>query len=104
MHLHLHPGKRGTGEALIIDPVLEKTEHYIRLLDELGLKLVKALDTHLHADHVTALGALRDRLGCVTVMGRQSAVDMVSMRLDDGDAIEFGDISLRAIHTPGHTD
>ncbi|HEC90952.1 MAG TPA: MBL fold metallo-hydrolase [Alphaproteobacteria bacterium] len=97
-------GNEETGEALIIDPVLEKTERYIQLLDELGLKLVKALDTHLHADHVTALGALRDRLGCITVMGRQSAVDMVSMRLDDGDVIELGDISLRALHTPGHTD
>ncbi len=97
-------GNQGTGEALIIDPVLEKAERYIQLLDELGLKLVKALDTHLHADHITALGVLRDRLGCVTVMGRQSAVDMVSMRLDDGEAIEFGDIPLRAIHTPGHTD
>jgi glyoxylase-like metal-dependent hydrolase (beta-lactamase superfamily II)/rhodanese-related sulfurtransferase len=97
-------GNEETAEALIIDPVLEKTERYVQLLDELGLKLVKALDTHLHADHVTALGALRDRLGCITVMGRQSAVDLVSMRLDDGDAIEFGDISLRALHTPGHTD
>ncbi len=97
-------GNEGTGEALIIDPVLEKLERYIQLLDELGLKLVKALDTHLHADHITALGALRDRLGCITVMGRESAVDMVSMRLDDGDTIEFGDIPLRAIHTPGHTD
>ncbi len=97
-------GNEEKGEALIIDPVLEKTGHYVQLLDELGLKLVKALDTHLHADHITALGALRDRLGCITVMGRQSAVDQVAMRLDDGDAIEFGDIPLRAIHTPGHTD
>ncbi len=97
-------GNEETREALIIDPVLEKTERYIQLLDELGLKLVKALDTHLHADHITALGALRDRLGCITVMGRQSAVDQVSIRLDDGDAIELGDISLRALHTPGHTD
>ncbi len=97
-------GNEGTGEALIIDPVLEKTERYIQLLDELGLKLLKAIDTHLHADHITALGALRDRLGCITVMGGQSAVDMVSMRLDDGDVIEFGNIPLRALHTPGHTD
>ena len=92
------------GEALIIDPVLEKVDRYIQLLDELDLKLAKALDTHVHADHVTGLGALRDRTRCVTVMGRESRVDVVSMRVEDGDRIEVAGIVLEAIHTPGHTD
>ena len=95
---------RHGGEALIIDPVLERVEHYQRLLRELDLKLVKAIDTHVHADHITALGALRDHTKCVTVMGRESKVDVVSMRVTDGDAITIEGLELRAIHTPGHTD
>jgi glyoxylase-like metal-dependent hydrolase (beta-lactamase superfamily II)/rhodanese-related sulfurtransferase len=92
------------GEALIIDPVLEKVDRYIQLLEELDLSLVKAVDTHVHADHITGLGALRDRTRCVTVMGRQSSVDVVSMRVDDGDTIDIETISLQVMHTPGHTD
>ena len=91
-------------EALIIDPVLEKTNHYLKLLEELNLKLVKAIDTHLHADHLTALGALRDETSCVTVMGKQSSVNVVSMRVDDGDKIEIDGVSLDVMYTPGHTD
>jgi sulfur dioxygenase len=92
------------GEALIIDPVLEKVERYLTLLDELDLKLVKAIDTHVHADHITGLGALRDRTRCATVMGRESKTDVVSIRVSDGDAIEIEGVSLRALYTPGHTD
>src|SRR5215207_5226681 len=80
---YLLASRRG-GEALIIDPVLEKVDRYLQLLRELDLKLVKAVDTHLHADHITGLGALRDRTHCITVMGEQSGVDVLS--------------------TPGHTD
>jgi glyoxylase-like metal-dependent hydrolase (beta-lactamase superfamily II) len=76
--------RRG-GEALIIDPVLEKVDRYLRLMEELDLNLVKAVDTHLHADHITGLGALRDRTQCITVMGEQSKVDVVSIRVADGD-------------------
>jgi len=97
-------GSRPGGEALIIDPVLEKTGHYLRLLEELDLTLVKAIDTHVHADHITALGALRDTTHCVTVMGRKSSVDLVSMRVDDGDRIEIENIALNVLYTPGHTD
>ena len=97
-------GSRPGGEALIIDSVLEKADHYLRLLDELDLTLIKAIDTHVHADHITALGVLRDKTHCVTVMGRMSQVDMVSMRVDEGDTIEIENISLDVIHTPGHTD
>jgi glyoxylase-like metal-dependent hydrolase (beta-lactamase superfamily II)/rhodanese-related sulfurtransferase len=95
-----HPG----GEALMIDPVLEKVDRYIQLLEELNLKLVKAIDTHVHADHITGLGALRDRTKCITVMGRESQVDVVSMRVSDGDPIDIEGISLKALYTPGHTD
>lgn len=97
-------GSRHGGEALIIDPVLEKTDRYIQLLKELDLKLVKAADTHLHADHMTALGALRDREQCITVMGEQSHVDVVSQRVSDGDTIEIEGICMRVMYTPGHTD
>jgi len=64
--------RRG-GEALIIDPVLEKVERYLQLLQELDVRLVKAVDTHLHADHITGLGALRDRTHCITVMTNRRA-------------------------------
>src|SRR3954451_5712408 len=80
---------RKGAEALIIDPVLEKVDRYIQLLNELDLRLVKAVDTHLHADHVTGLGALRDRTRCVTVMGENTKADVVSMRLTDGDTLEI---------------
>jgi sulfur dioxygenase len=92
------------GEALMIDPVLDHVERYLQLLDELDLKLAKAIDTHVHADHISAIGALRDKTSCITMMGRQSSVDVVSMRIDDGDRIEIEGIALDAIYTPGHTD
>ena len=95
---------RHGGEAMIIDPVLEKVDRYLQLMRELDLKLVKAVDTHLHADHITGLGALRDRTQCITVMGEQSQVDVVSMRLADGDKLTIEGIKLDVIYTPGHTD
>jgi sulfur dioxygenase len=100
---YLLASRRG-GEALIIDPVLEKVDRYLQLMDELNLKLVKAVDTHLHADHITGLGALRDRTHCITIMGEQSQVDVVSIRLSDGDSLQIEGLSLEAIYTPGHTD
>jgi sulfur dioxygenase len=100
---YLLASRRG-GEALIIDPVLEKVDRYLRLMDELGLRLVKAVDTHLHADHITGLGALRDRTRCITVMGEQSKVDVVSMRIADGDSLWVEGLSLDVLFTPGHTD
>src|SRR6202789_2204737 len=95
--------RRGA-EALIIDPVLEKVDRYLQLIRELDLKLVKAVDTHLHADHITGLGALRDRTRCITVMGEQSGVDVVSMRLADGDRLTIEGMELDVMYTPGHTD
>lgn len=95
--------RRG-GEALIIDPVLEKVDRYLQLMRELDLRLVKAVDTHLHADHITGLGALRDRTQCITVMGEQSSVDVVSMRIGEGDKLTIEGISLDVMYTPGHTN
>jgi glyoxylase-like metal-dependent hydrolase (beta-lactamase superfamily II) len=95
---------RQGGEALIIDPVLEKVDRYLQLLRELELRLVKAVDTHLHADHITGLGALRDKTQCITVMGEQTKADVVSMRLADGDRLAIEGIVLDVIYTPGHTD
>jgi glyoxylase-like metal-dependent hydrolase (beta-lactamase superfamily II)/rhodanese-related sulfurtransferase len=100
---YLLASRRG-GEAMIIDPVLEKVDRYLQLMAELDLKLVKAVDTHLHADHITGLGALRDRTQCVTVMGEQSKVDVVSMRIADGDRLTIEGIGMDVLYTPGHTD
>jgi sulfur dioxygenase len=85
---------RHGGEALIIDPVLERVDRYIQLLKELDLRLVKAIDTHLHADHITGLDALRERTRCITVMGEQTKADVVSIRLSDGDRVEIEGLSL----------
>jgi sulfur dioxygenase len=100
---YLIASRRGA-EALIIDPVLEKVDRYVQLLGELDLRLVKAVDTHLHADHITGLGALRDRTRCITVMGEQTKADVVSMRVADGDTLEIEGTKLDVIYTPGHTD
>jgi sulfur dioxygenase len=100
---YLLASRRG-GEALIIDPVLEKVERYLQLVNELDLRLVKAVDTHLHADHITGLGALRDKTHCVTVMGEQTKADVVSMRLADGDRLGIEGLALDVVYTPGHTD
>ena len=100
---YLMASRRG-GEALIIDPVLEKVDRYLQLVRELDLKLVKAVDTHMHADHITGLGALRDKTRCTTVMGEQTKADVVSIRLTDGDKLTIEGLSLDVIYTPGHTD
>jgi sulfur dioxygenase len=92
------------GEAMIIDPVLEKVDRYLQLIRELDLKLVKAVDTHLHADHITGLGALRDRTHCITVMGENTKADVVSMRLAEGDKLTIEGMTLDVLYTPGHTD
>ena len=95
---------RHGGEALLIDPVLERVDRYIQLLRELDLRLVKAIDTHLHADHITGLEALRERTRCITVMGEQTKADVVSIRVSDGDRVDIEGLSLEALYTPGHTD
>ncbi|WP_262690448.1 MBL fold metallo-hydrolase [Kordiimonas aestuarii] len=91
-------------EAVIIDPVLDQMSLYQRLMDEYDLTLKYAIDTHVHADHVTALGALRDELGAVTIHGEGSKAACVSRFVTDGEAITFGSCHLKALATPGHTD
>jgi sulfur dioxygenase len=91
-------------QALLIDPVQCNTGQYLQLLDELGLRLVLAADTHTHADHITALGELRSATGCVTLMGDQCQAECVSRRLRDGESFGFDGVSLRAMYTPGHTN
>ena len=102
-YTYLLASRRG-GEALIIDPVIEKVDRYLQLVRELDLRLVKAVDTHLHADHVTGLGALRDRTRCITVMGEASKADVVSMRVAEGDKVAIEGVALDVLFTPGHTD
>lgn len=100
---YLLAGGRG-GEALIIDPVLDRVDRYLQLMRELDVRLIKAVDTHTHADHITGLGALRDRTHCITVMGERSSADVVSMRVAEGDRIEIPGVALDVLYTPGHTD
>ena len=90
-------------EALIIDPVLENVENYIKLLTELDLKLVKVIDTHIHADHVTGASKLKDITKCVTIMGNYTPSDAVEMKVKDDEVIELDKLKIKALYTPGHT-
>jgi len=90
-------------EALIIDPVLENVEDYIKLLTELDLKLVKVIDTHIHADHVTGAGKLRDKTKCITIMGNHTPTDAVEIKVKDDEIIKLDQLKFRALYTPGHT-
>lgn len=91
-------------EALIIDPVKEKLHDYLSLIRDLDLKLVRAIDTHTHADHITALGDLRDHTGCMTIMGEFTKARCVSQSVREGERINVDGIQLQALYTPGHTD
>lgn len=93
-----------TRDAVIIDPVKGQVPAYLQLLRELDLTLRAALDTHVHADHITGLGELRAATGCPSWMGRESAASCVSARFGDGTGLAFGRHRLVAMHTPGHTD
>lgn len=91
-------------EALIIDPVKEQVPQYLVAIEQLELRLVRAIDTHTHADHVTGLGDLRDATGCATMMGEFTKAECVSQSVREGELIEVDGIKLRALYTPGHTD
>lgn len=95
---------RPGGEALLIDPVKERLADYTTLIEQLELRLVHAIDTHTHADHVTALGDLRDATQCTTIMGERSRAECVSRRVGDGEILRVDGIELCALYTPGHTD
>ena len=90
-------------EALIIDPVLENVERYIQLLKELDLKLVKVIDTHIHADHISGIAELRDKTKCVTIMGDKTPADVVAMQVKEDELIKIDGLEFRALFTPGHT-
>ena len=91
-------------EALIIDPVIESTDKYIKILKNLDLKLVKVIDTHIHADHISGLNELSKRTKCSKIMGEQSASEVLDMFVKDNEKIKIENIELISIYTPGHTD
>ena len=90
-------------EALIIDPVLENIEQYIKLLNELDLKLVKVIDTHIHADHITAASKLKNKTNCTTIMGEHTPSDAVEIKVKDNEIIYVDKLEIKVIYTPGHT-
>ena len=90
-------------EALVIDPVLENVDSYIQLLKELDLKLVKVIDTHIHADHITAASKLKNETNCTTIMGEHTPSNIVEIKIKNDEVIYVEDLKIRAIYTPGHT-
>ena len=90
-------------EAVIIDPVIENVEKYINLLQELDLKLVKVIDTHIHADHITGASKLKKATNCSTIMGEHTPADAVEIKVKDGEKVKIDQIEIKAIYTPGHT-
>ena len=91
-------------KALIIDPVIEHSDEYSTILNNLDLKLVKVIDTHIHADHISALNELNKRTNCIRVMGEKSKSEVIDLRIKDGEKIKVEEVELQAIYTPGHTD
>jgi len=91
-------------EALIIDPVIENTNEYIKVLKNLDLRLVKVIDTHIHADHISGLNELSKRTSCTKIMGEQSCCEVLDICVKDNDKIKIENIELISMYTPGHTD
>tara|TARA_X000001036_G_C20558194_1_gene757278 strand:- start:426 stop:1127 length:702 start_codon:yes stop_codon:yes gene_type:complete len=91
-------------EALIIDPVIEKTDEYILYLNKLDLKLVKVIDTHIHADHISGLKELQTQTDCALIMGEKTPSEVVNIRVKDNEKIKIENIELTSMYTPGHTD
>jgi glyoxylase-like metal-dependent hydrolase (beta-lactamase superfamily II) len=91
-------------EALIIDPVIENTKSYLKILKELNLKLVKVVDTHIHTDHISGLNELAKQTNCTKVMGEHSASEVIDIKVKDNEKIKIENIELISMHTPGHTD
>ena len=90
-------------EALIIDPVIENVGEYINLLKELDLKLVKVIDTHIHADHITGASKLKKVTNCSTIMGEHTPADAVEIKVKDEEIIKIDQIDIKSMYTPGHT-
>tara|TARA_X000000368_G_scaffold401054_1_gene373544 strand:+ start:70 stop:765 length:696 start_codon:yes stop_codon:yes gene_type:complete len=91
-------------EALIIDPVIDSTSEYLDILKDLDLKLVKVIDTHIHADHISGMAELNKVTNCQTLMGENSKSEVVNVKVKDNEKIKIEQIELKAIYTPGHTD
>ena len=91
-------------EALIIDPVIDNISQYIKVLENLKLKLVNVIDTHIHADHITGMNELNKRTNCVRVMGEHSKSEVIDIKLKDNEKLKIENLELKAIYTPGHTD
>ena len=103
-HTYTYIISSGKGrEALIIDPVIEKTNEYLNILKNLELKLVKVIDTHIHADHVTGLNELNKKTNCTKIMGENTPSEVIDIKVKDNEKIEIEKIELTTIHTPGHT-
>ena len=103
-HTYTYIISSGKGrEALIIDPVIEKTNEYLKILKSLELKLVKVIDTHIHADHVSALNELNKKTKCIRIMGDKSPSEVIDIRVKDNEKIKIENIELTSIYTPGHT-
>ena len=103
-HTYTYIISSGKGrEALIIDPVIEKTDEYLKILENLELKLVKVIDTHIHADHISGLNELNKKTNCTRIMGDNSPSEVVDIKVKDGEKVKIEDIELTALHTPGHT-
>ena len=90
-------------EAVIIDPVIENVDSYLGLLNELDLKLVKVIDTHIHADHITGASKLKKVTNCSTIMGEHTPADTVEIKVKDEEIIKIDQIKIKAMYTPGHT-
>ena len=90
-------------EALIIDPVLNNVDEYIKLLNELNLRLVKVIDTHIHADHITGASKLKNKTKCITIMGCHTPSDAVELKVKDEEIIKLDNLEIKALYTPGHT-
>ena len=91
-------------EALIIDPVIDHTKKYIKILKDLELKLVKVIDTHIHADHISGLNELNKETECARIMGEKSESEVIDIRVKDNEKIKIENIELTTIYTPGHTE
>ncbi|HDV5710156.1 TPA: MBL fold metallo-hydrolase [Legionella pneumophila] len=96
-------GSIDSKHAVIIDPVKSHVSTYINLINELGLNLVASIDTHLHADHITGSGSLANLTDCQSMMGIETEAEFVQVKFCDNEILNFGNIKIRAIHTPGHT-
>ncbi|MDC0364994.1 MBL fold metallo-hydrolase [Candidatus Pelagibacter sp.] len=90
-------------EAVIIDPVIENVDEYIKYLEELDLKLVKVIDTHIHADHVTGASKLKQETNCTTLMGEHTPAETVEIKVKDNEIINIDNLKIKSLYTPGHT-